>query len=126
MLAGLCTLLSVFVPETYAPVLFAQKAKRLRMADPVNNKDVYAESDRVSWTFLAILERTIFRPFKMQLVEPILLLVTIYISLAYGVMYASMCVTSPPKEDISNFLLLSSVRGGPINLYRHTPVFGLE
>jgi DHA1 family multidrug resistance protein-like MFS transporter len=92
--AGSCTLLSVVVPETYAPVLLAQKAKRLRTADPVKNKHIYAESDRVSWSFFAILERTIFRPFKMQLVEPILLLTTIYISLAHGVMFASMFVTS--------------------------------
>lgn len=95
--AGLCTLLGFFVPETYAPVLLAQKAKRLRAADPVKNKDIYAESDRVSWTINAILERTIFRPFKMLLVEPILLLTTIYISLAYGVLYASMCHLPPTK-----------------------------
>jgi hypothetical protein len=124
---GSCKLLSVFVPETYAPVLLAQKAKRLRTADPVKNKDIYAESERVSWTFLAILERTIFRPFKMQLVEPILLLTTIYISLAYGVMYASMCVTSLPKKMrylTSDFV--SSVRGGPFDLHPRTPLFGLK
>ncbi|KAI9434586.1 MFS polyamine transporter [Lactarius indigo] len=87
IVAGLCILLSFFVPETYAPVLLARKARRLRAADPVKNKDIYAESERVSWTFKAVLERTIFRPFKMLLVEPILLLTTIYVALAYGVMY---------------------------------------
>lgn len=103
ILAGSCTLLSLFVPETYAPVLLAQKAKRLRAADPVKNKDIYAASERVSWTLNAILERTIFRPFKMLLVEPILLLTTIYISIAYGVMYASTCVTSLlPKNEMSD------------------------
>jgi len=86
--AGFCTLLAAFIPETYAPVLLAQKAKRLRAADPVAHKDIYAESERVSWTINAVLERTIFRPFKMLLVEPILLLTTIYVSLAYGVVYA--------------------------------------
>ncbi|KAH8999675.1 MFS general substrate transporter [Lactarius hatsudake] len=86
--AGVCILLSLFVPETSAPVLLAQKANRLRAADPVKNKDIYAESERVSWTLNAVLERTIFRPFKMLLVEPILLLTTIYAALAYGVMYA--------------------------------------
>ncbi|KAI9457468.1 MFS polyamine transporter [Lactarius psammicola] len=88
--AGFCTLLGLFVPETYAPVLLTQKAKHLRAADPVKNKDIYAESERVSWTINAILERTIFRPFKMLLVEPILLLTTIYTSLAYGVMYGML------------------------------------
>ncbi|KAH9020802.1 MFS general substrate transporter [Lactarius pseudohatsudake] len=86
--AGACILLSFFVPETYAPVLLARKANHLRAADPVKNKDIYAESERVSWALNAVLERTIFRPFKMLLVEPILLLTTIYVALAYGVMYA--------------------------------------
>ncbi len=90
--AGSCTLLgSFFLPETYAPVLLARKAKRLRRANPEKNMDLYAESERVSWAPMAVLERTIFRPFKMLLVEPILLLATIYLSVAYGVIYASTC-----------------------------------
>jgi multidrug resistance protein len=89
MFAGFCTLLALFfIPETFAPVLLAQKAKRLRKADPEKNKDLYAESERVSWAPMAVLERTIFRPFKMLFVEPILLLATIYLSVAYGVIYA--------------------------------------
>ncbi|KAH8986446.1 MFS polyamine transporter [Lactarius akahatsu] len=100
ILAGVCVLLSLFVPETSAPVLLARKANRLRGADPVKNKDIYAESERVSWTPNAVLERTIFRPFKMLLVEPILLLATIYVALAYGVMYASMCHLLPKSEAV--------------------------
>jgi hypothetical protein len=125
--AGACTLLVFFVPETYAPVLLAQKAKRLRAKDPVNNKDLYAESERVDWTLNAILQRTIFRPFKMLLVEPILLLTTIYVSLAYGVMYASMSIAfllRKAKRLTSRFV--SSVRGGPFDLRPHTPFFGLR
>ena len=88
--AGSCTLLGfVSLPETFAPVLLARKAKRLRMANPEKNKEIYAESERVSWAPSAVLERTIFRPFKMLFVEPILLLATVYLSVAYGVIYAS-------------------------------------
>jgi MFS transporter, DHA1 family, multidrug resistance protein len=90
MFAGFCTVLAIFfIPETFAPVLLAQKARRLRKANPEKNKDLYAESERVSWAPMAVLERTIFRPFKMLFVEPILLLATIYLSVAYGVIYAS-------------------------------------
>ena len=125
--AASCTLLAYVVPETYAPVLLAQKAKRLRAADPVKNKDIYAESERVSWTLYAILERTIFRPFKMLLVEPILLLATIYVSLAYGVMYASMCATSLlPKARCLTSGFVFSVRGGPVDLHPDTPLFSLK
>jgi DHA1 family multidrug resistance protein-like MFS transporter len=88
--AGFCTLLGFFfLPETFAPVLLTRKAKRLRRAIPEKNKDLYTESERVSWTPRAVLERTIFRPFKMLLVEPILFLATIYLSLALGVIFAS-------------------------------------
>jgi MFS transporter, DHA1 family, multidrug resistance protein len=90
ILAGSCTLIGFFLlPETFAPVLLARKAKRLREADPEKYKDLYAESERVSWAPSAVFERTIFRPFKMLLTEPILLLSTIYLSVAYGVIYAS-------------------------------------
>jgi MFS transporter, DHA1 family, multidrug resistance protein len=88
--AGSCTLLGLFfLPETFAPVLLTRKAKRLRRANPEKNKDLYAESERVSWAPRAVLQRTIFRPFRMLLVEPILLLATIYLSVVYGVIYAS-------------------------------------
>ena len=126
LFAGSCTLLAVFVPETYAPVLLARKAKHLRAKDPAKNGDLYAASERVDWTLKAILQRTIFRPFKMLLVEPILLLTTIYVSLAYGVMYASMCADSflPEERDVLTFCFVYSVRGGAFDLRPHASLFG--
>jgi DHA1 family multidrug resistance protein-like MFS transporter len=50
-------------------------------------KNIYAESEHIDWTLPTLFERTIQRPFEMLLVEPILLLITIYISLVYGVLY---------------------------------------
>ncbi|KAI0049050.1 MFS general substrate transporter [Auriscalpium vulgare] len=87
--AGACTSFAfLFLPETYAPAILAAKAKRLRKQDPVGNKDVFAESERVQWSPKELIHRTILRPFKMLLVEPILLLVTVYLSVVYGVLYA--------------------------------------
>jgi 3-deoxy-D-arabino-heptulosonate 7-phosphate (DAHP) synthase class II len=34
---------------TYASLLLAQKIRRLRADDPMKNKDLYAESEHVSW-----------------------------------------------------------------------------
>ncbi|KAI9430447.1 MFS polyamine transporter [Lactarius indigo] len=79
--AGCCTLFGI-------PVLLAQKAKRLRALNPEKNKDVYAESEKIEWTISGLLNRTLFRPMKMLLVEPILLLITFYLSIVYGVIYA--------------------------------------
>ena len=88
--AGVCTILAfLFLPETYAPVLLQSKAKRLRKADPEGNKELYSEHERSDWSLSGVLHRTLYRPIQMLIREPILLLVTIYISLVYGVLYAS-------------------------------------
>ncbi len=88
--AGSCRLLCLlFLPETFAPVLLTQKAKNLHWADPLRNKDVYAESERVSWTPNDILQRTVFCPFKV--LGSILLLSTVYLSVVYCLVYGSAC-----------------------------------
>jgi MFS transporter, DHA1 family, multidrug resistance protein len=87
--AGFCSLLAlVALPETYPPVLLANKAKRLRKADPVANKNLYAELDKQDWSVMGVLRRTLLRPFHMLALEPILVLVTIYLSIVYGLLYA--------------------------------------
>ncbi|OCH91764.1 MFS polyamine transporter [Obba rivulosa] len=87
--AGSCTLIAIlFVPETYAPVILQRKAQRLRKADPEKNAKVYAEHERSDWSLKGIMHRTLYRPLQMLLLEPILVLVTLYLSLMYGVLYA--------------------------------------
>lgn len=87
--AGVCTLLAaVFLPETYAPIILLHKARRLRIADPERYKDLYAEAERQKWSFKELMHRTILRPFKMLLQEPILVIITIYMSIVYGLLYA--------------------------------------
>ncbi|KAF8340247.1 MFS polyamine transporter [Amanita rubescens] len=88
MFAGACTIITaLFLPETYAPILLLQRAKRLRKADPVN-ANLYAEHERQDWSLFGVLKRTLFRPFQMLALEPILLLMTIYTSIVYGLLYA--------------------------------------
>ncbi|KAJ8690033.1 hypothetical protein PTI98_012879 [Pleurotus ostreatus] len=89
MFAGACTLLMIILlPETYAPVLLQKRARRLRKADPEKNHAIYAEHERSDWSFKGVLHRTLFRPFKMLAMEPILLLVTFYVSIVYAILYA--------------------------------------
>ena len=88
--AGTCTLLAfAFLPETYAPVLLLWKAQRLRKAAPEKNAELYAEHERSDWSVKGIVHRTVYRPVQMLMQEPILVLVTVYLSLVYGVLYAS-------------------------------------
>ncbi|KAA1477951.1 MFS polyamine transporter [Dentipellis sp. KUC8613] len=85
--AGVCSMLVVvLLPETYAPVILKKKAIARRKAE--NNPELYAEIERQGWSFHELLHRTVFRPFIMLLLEPILLFVTIYLSIVYGVIYA--------------------------------------
>ncbi|KAG0145916.1 hypothetical protein CROQUDRAFT_45074 [Cronartium quercuum f. sp. fusiforme G11] len=74
------------LPETYAPVLLARRAKRRRAAE--NRSELYADHERADFSVSGILQRTILRPFKMLASEPILVLVTIYTSIVYGLLYA--------------------------------------
>ncbi|KAF9044209.1 MFS polyamine transporter [Panaeolus papilionaceus] len=87
--AGVCTLIVIpLIPETYAPVLLLQKAQRLRKEDPIATKDLYAEHEKQDWSFKGVVHRTLFRPFSMLAQEPILVLITIYLSVVYGLLYA--------------------------------------
>ncbi|KAF8638639.1 hypothetical protein AX17_002064 [Amanita inopinata Kibby_2008] len=87
--AGSCTVITILLlPETYAPVLLTEKAKRLRKADPVQYKNLYAEHENLDWSFKGVIKRTIYRPFHMLAMEPILMLITVYLSIVYGILYA--------------------------------------
>ncbi|KAG5351224.1 hypothetical protein C0989_007375 [Termitomyces sp. Mn162] len=87
--AGVCTIgVIVLVPESYAPIILLKKAKKLRKVDPVANEDVYAEHEKQDWSIKGVIHRTLFRPFYMLSLEPVLILITIYLSLVYGLLYA--------------------------------------
>ena len=79
---------TIFFRETYAPTLLLNKAKKLRKADPKGTTQLYAEHEKQDWSIRGLIHRTVFRPFIMLLQEPILVLVTIYVSLVYGILYA--------------------------------------
>ena len=83
------------VPETYGPVLLQWKARELRKADPVGNKDVYAEHEREDWSIKGVIYRTVFRLVEMVLKEKILISVTVYISFVYGILYSRECFWPP-------------------------------
>ena len=55
---------------------------------------MYAEMEVKKFTFRELVGRTVSRPFKMLTLEPILVLVTVYLSVVYGVIYARKSITS--------------------------------
>lgn len=67
----------IFLPETFAPVLLAKKAKKLRKE---GNEKAWAPHERTDWSVGGVAKRTLLRPFQILALEPMLLLITIYLS----------------------------------------------
>lgn len=73
------------IPETYSPVLLQRRAKRLRYG--TKNWALHAKADESPVDLKVIAEKYLERPFKMIIMEPILILVTLYMSVIYGIIY---------------------------------------
>ncbi|KAL4812714.1 major facilitator superfamily domain-containing protein [Aspergillus spinulosporus] len=73
------------LPETYQPVLLQWRAKRLRRTTHI--WAYHSRLDENTPTMREILTKYLFRPIQMLFLEPILVCMTIYISLIYGILY---------------------------------------
>ncbi|KAL1982034.1 hypothetical protein VTN96DRAFT_1804 [Rasamsonia emersonii] len=73
------------VPETYAPVLLQRRAARLRLE--TRNWALHSRLDEHRPTLNDIVVRYLLRPIQMLILEPILLCVSIYLALIYGILY---------------------------------------
>ncbi|KAL6231941.1 hypothetical protein BDW75DRAFT_29839 [Aspergillus navahoensis] len=73
------------VPETYHPVLLQRRAAKLRKE--TGNQNLYAFLDQHKPTFGDIVRKYLFRPVQMLMLEPILILITLYLALVYGILY---------------------------------------
>ncbi|TIC40705.1 MFS general substrate transporter [Wallemia mellicola] len=84
--AGSCTLLIIFVlPETYAPALLSQIAKQKRKETGDDRYKSPLELRKRG--FKSEMQNTVFKPFRMLILEPMLLSLTIFMSVVYGVLY---------------------------------------
>ena len=74
-----------FQPETYAPILLKWKAKRLRL---LTGDDRYkAEVEIRDETFARRLGRSLYRPFLLTFSEPIIILVALYLTVIYIILF---------------------------------------
>ncbi|KAI9761602.1 MAG: Citrinin biosynthesis cluster MFS transporter mrr1 [Candelina submexicana] len=80
-----CSIALLVIPETYAPVLLQRRAKKIRFE--TKNWAIHARADENQVDFHNIAVRYLLRPFTMLVLEPILVLVTIYLALIYGILY---------------------------------------
>ncbi|KAL4916765.1 major facilitator superfamily domain-containing protein [Aspergillus aurantiobrunneus] len=75
----------IFLPETYHPVLLQRKAARLRLE--TRNWALHAKLDESPVDMQSIVTRYLSRPLQMLLREPILQLITLYMTFIYGFIY---------------------------------------
>ncbi len=79
------TIALIFVPETYAPVILQRRAKKIRYE--TKNWAVHAKADESKVEARDIIVKYLFRPLTMLVLEPILVLLTLYMALIYGILY---------------------------------------
>lgn len=56
--------------------------------EPKASAELYAEHEKQDWSAKGIIHQTLYRPFIMLAMEPILVLITVYLSLVFGLLYA--------------------------------------
>ena len=82
--AGVMMLFKASVPETYAPVILKRRAKKLRKE--TGDPNIMTEQEMFKVPFSEMMKDTLIRPFEMLATEPILLLLSMYIALIYGLL----------------------------------------
>ncbi|KAK1087345.1 hypothetical protein LTR48_002675 [Friedmanniomyces endolithicus] len=73
------------IDESFGPVLLQHRAKKLRYA--TRNWAIHAPADEIELNMSAFVTKYCTKPLMMLVWEPILLLITIYISFIYGILY---------------------------------------
>ncbi|KAB8237942.1 MFS transporter/fungal specific transcription factor domain-containing protein [Aspergillus alliaceus] len=76
----------LFVKETYAPILLISKAEAIR--HQTSNWGIHAKQEKVKVDFQELLEKYFTRPLRMLITEPIILVISLYMSFIYGLVYA--------------------------------------
>ena len=73
------------VPETSHPVLHQRRARKIRFE--TKNWAIHSKLDEQQVDFNSITHVYLIKPFKMLFKEPILVLITVYMALVYGILY---------------------------------------
>ena len=84
--AGITELLMFTIPETLPSVVLINKARRIRAAKTPGFEDVKAPAEAFDRKLSSIFKVALIRPWKI-LVDPISLLVAVYLSVVYALLY---------------------------------------
>ncbi|OJJ86250.1 MFS transporter [Aspergillus glaucus CBS 516.65] len=85
-LGGVTAIVMLTIPETYAPTVLYNKAKRIRMAKIPGYENVKAQAENSDRTLAGIYKLALTRPWII-LFDPISLLCAIYMAVVYALLY---------------------------------------
>lgn len=85
-LGGATAILMLTIPETYAPIVLCNKAKRIRKAKIPGYENVKAQAEDSDRTLVGIYKVALTRPWII-LFDPISLLCAIYMAVVYTLLY---------------------------------------
>ncbi|ODN79495.1 hypothetical protein L202_03466 [Cryptococcus amylolentus CBS 6039] len=98
IITGACIIMSIFTPETLAPVLLRKKANKLNKE---HNTDVYVtEHDLNRLPFSETMKIALLRPIQLMFQEMIIIFFTIYLSFIYALLYATFFAFPIAFEEI--------------------------
>ncbi|KAK0386878.1 hypothetical protein NLU13_5191 [Sarocladium strictum] len=75
----------LFLEETYPPVILVEKAAELRRR--TKNWGIHAKQEEIEVDFRELVSKNFSRPIRLLFTEPIVLLLSIYMSFIYGILY---------------------------------------
>ncbi|KAK6064480.1 Polyamine transporter 3 [Seiridium cupressi] len=85
--AGVSCLSLFWLPETYAPVLLARRARKIRKENP--GVEAYAAAELERRGFKQLTTVILTRPIRMLCTELIVISACVYLALVYGIFYLS-------------------------------------
>lgn len=104
-----CALAAFFQEESYGPVILVSKASELRRK--TRNWGIHAKQEEIEVDLKELLSKNLSRPLRILFTEPIVLLITIYMSFIYGLLYLSLTSYELIFGEVYGFSL--GVRGLP-------------
>ncbi|OXV09877.1 hypothetical protein Egran_02361 [Elaphomyces granulatus] len=102
IMGALALVLDVFfLQETYPPVVLIRKAADLRRR--TRNWGIHAKQEEIEIDFQELIRKNFSRPIRILITEPIVLLLSIYVSFIYGLLYLFLTAYPIVFQQIHGF-----------------------
>lgn len=100
IMGGAVFILNVFFyEESYHPMVLVKKARMLR--EQTGNWAIHAIAEERDIEIKEIVRRTVFRPIRILVTQPIVTLIAIYVSFVYGILY--LCLEVYPIVFVEGY-----------------------